>query len=74
MTGIVREAKMSQIKNFAVRATCRKVSEEAVEVENAWNRYGRVAALIACIAGAVYLALGDHEGWGWLIFLALVLA
>lgn len=30
-------------------------------------------AVIACVAGVVYLADAGKEGWGWLIFLALCL-
>ena len=31
------------------------------------------ACVIAAIAGAVYLASEGKDGWGWLIFLALLL-
>lgn len=26
-----------------------------------------------CIVGAILLAAGGHDGWGWLIFAAIVL-
>lgn len=26
---------------------------------------------LACILGAIYLAANGHDGWGWLIFLAI---
>lgn len=31
------------------------------------------ACIVACIAGVVYLASEGKDGWGWLIFLAIVL-
>lgn len=34
---------------------------------------GRLLLAAAAIAGAIYLARGDREGWGWLVFLALLL-
>jgi len=29
---------------------------------------------MACIAGAIYLAVHDKEGWGWFLFVGLVCA
>lgn len=34
---------------------------------------GKSIATLAAIAGAVYLASVGKDGWGWLIFLAIVL-
>lgn len=34
---------------------------------------GRLLLAAAAIGGAVYLARDDRDGWGWLIFLALLL-
>jgi ABC-type phosphate transport system permease subunit len=34
---------------------------------------GRMIACCLSVAGAVYLAYHGKDGWGWLIFLALVL-
>lgn len=34
---------------------------------------GKSIATLAAIAGAVYLANAGNDGWGWLIFLAVVL-
>lgn len=34
---------------------------------------GKSIATLAAIAGAVYLANTGKDGWGWLIFLAVVL-
>ena len=28
----------------------------------------------ACVCGAIYLAANGQEGWGWLIFAAIVIA
>lgn len=28
---------------------------------------------VACIIGATWLAATGHDGWGWLIFLAIVI-
>jgi hypothetical protein len=36
--------------------------------------FRRVLIRRISIAGVVYLAANDHAGWGWLIFLALVIA
>lgn len=33
----------------------------------------RGIGVLAAIAGAVYLAIEQKAGWGWLIFLAIVL-
>lgn len=33
----------------------------------------RLIATIIAISGAVYLAYYDKDGWGWLIFLAIML-
>lgn len=30
--------------------------------------------VVAAIAGAVFLAYNDRPGWGWLIFIAIILA
>lgn len=34
----------------------------------------KAVAVCAAIAGVVYLAYHEKAGWGWLIFLAVVLA
>ena len=34
---------------------------------------GKSIATLAAISGAVYLANAGKDGWGWLIFLAIVL-
>lgn len=34
---------------------------------------GKSIATLAAIAGAVYLANAGKDGWGWFIFLAVVL-
>ena len=34
---------------------------------------GKSIATLAAIAGAVYLASVGKDGWGWLIFLAVIL-
>lgn len=34
----------------------------------------KVLATISAIAGAVYLASNDKSGWGWLIFLAVLIS
>ncbi len=34
---------------------------------------GRSIAMLAAIAGSVFLAYVRKDGWGWLIFLAVVL-
>lgn len=33
-------------------------------------------ALVAftCVCGAIYLASNDQEGWGWLLFIAFIIA
>ena len=31
-------------------------------------------ASTACIIGAIYLAANDKEGWGWLLFAAILIA
>jgi hypothetical protein len=34
---------------------------------------GRSIGTVAAIAGAVFLAYHDRDGWGWLIFVAIML-
>lgn len=34
---------------------------------------GKSIATLAAIAGAVYLASAGKDGWGWMIFLAVML-
>lgn len=34
----------------------------------------KLIAVCAAIAGATYLASQDKAGWGWLIFLAVIIA
>lgn len=34
----------------------------------------KVLASITAIAGATYLAYNDKSGWGWLIFLAILIS
>lgn len=34
----------------------------------------RGIVVCACVAGSVYLASQDKNGWGWLIFIAFVVA
>lgn len=31
-------------------------------------------AVFACIVGAIYLTSNDQEGWGWLIFAAILIS
>jgi hypothetical protein len=31
-------------------------------------------ATTICILGAIYLAANDQEGWGWLIFAAILIS
>ena len=38
-----------------------------------WAVVLRLLGVIACIAGAVYLAYHEKTGWGWLVFTAIVL-
>ena len=33
---------------------------------------GKTLVLSISIGGIIYLAANDHEGWGWLIVLALI--
>ena len=34
----------------------------------------RGIVVCACVAGTVYLAIHDKQGWGWLIFIAIISA
>lgn len=34
----------------------------------------RAFCFIAAVAGAAYLAYNDKAGWGWMIFLAVIVA
>jgi hypothetical protein len=34
---------------------------------------GQVIALVACVAGATIIAASGHDGWGWLVFIAILL-
>jgi hypothetical protein len=36
--------------------------------------FGSKVVCLASIAGAVFLAANDKEGWGWLIFVAMLTA
>ncbi|WP_127837859.1 hypothetical protein [Paraburkholderia fungorum] len=66
---------MSQIKNFV---------SKRIRSDNAHSATPATPALamlvlanlpvLACIAGAVYLAGGNHEGWGWPLFVAVLIA
>lgn len=69
-----RTTKMSYFKKYTLRMLGRKTQGTDVTDQTGAYGYGRTAALLACIAGAIYLAQGNHDGWGWLIFLALVIA
>jgi hypothetical protein len=31
-------------------------------------------AILACIGGAIYLMANGKDGWGWLLFVAVLLA
>lgn len=33
----------------------------------------RALATLACIGGAVYLMFHDKDGWGWLLFVAVII-
>ena len=35
---------------------------------------GKGIAIAACVGGIVYLSANGHDGWGWLIFLAIIIA
>lgn len=32
----------------------------------------RHTVAIVCVVGAILLAGGDHDGWGWLLFIAVL--
>lgn len=40
---------------------------------SAARQLSRGLSLCACVVGVVYLAANSHDGWGWLIFLAICL-
>lgn len=38
-----------------------------------WALFFRCICIFAAIVGAVYLAYNEKSGWGWMIFLAVIL-
>ena len=50
----------------------REVPDSGEWHEMETKRWKKIA-IIACVAGVVFLAYHGRDGWGWLIFLALCL-
>lgn len=38
------------------------------------HKLGQWLAIIACVVGAAYIMSTGRDGWGWLLFLAILLA